>query len=177
MSLYKDALAMEEGSLQGRLVLFSMTTLTIYDLCLHIHKDVAFVWRRGPNIINVLYVINRYLWPVSFIMQDILVFPVNDLVCAYLPYFVNILRMILYIHWSVFSAFRTYALSHRNHLLSTTVFVLGAAFIAPNLYMLIGPGARTANSPPPSNCTTVGNFDPVLLHMRYVHTTFFSQAY
>ncbi|KAI0794751.1 hypothetical protein C8Q74DRAFT_1250410 [Fomes fomentarius] len=137
-------------------------TLLFYDWILNLEKDVSLVWSKRFTIPTTLYILNRYLWLVLYILDIVSVNPVDDKPypsdntlplnrCSAIVSYQRFSSIIRYIPWAVFAAFRTYALTSRNFSLTAIVFCLALACVLPYVYSDTVPWV-VSNGPPPLNC-------------------------
>ncbi|KAI0709736.1 hypothetical protein C8Q76DRAFT_858803 [Earliella scabrosa] len=112
------------------------TIIVLYDTLLTFDKEVVFIWRRKVNLVSLLYVLNRYTRIAVCLSSVALFSPLSDKVCNFVATFQEVCVLGPYIAWAIFSAFRTYALSRRNVLLTSIVLAITILFTVPNVYSI-----------------------------------------
>ncbi|KAI0709726.1 hypothetical protein C8Q76DRAFT_811414 [Earliella scabrosa] len=127
------------------LCVLSATVLTAYDAIITFDVELEVVWRRKPNLVSFLHVLNRYPQLAALVSTTVLSFPVSDASCHHLGTFQMVVTPVPFMSWALFTSFRTFALSNRSALLTTIVFVYIVATSTP------------VNMPPPDGCIVKTN--------------------
>ncbi|EMD35285.1 hypothetical protein CERSUDRAFT_124639 [Gelatoporia subvermispora B] len=109
--------------------------VVFYDHLITLPLEVELIWGRKFNVVTLLFYLNRWT-----IFAWAMVQPFGFLSLATLPSCIgysqlsNILIILLYIIWAVFSAVRIYAISTRSWWLAILVLLLNLVPVASNSY-------------------------------------------
>ncbi|KAI0820497.1 hypothetical protein BC628DRAFT_1330158, partial [Trametes gibbosa] len=146
-----------------------------YDMLLSMDREIKFVWSSRTLSASLLYVAIRYPITLSSVMQFDSLVPIPTSVCLqvciclFLPVLINlkiyyhsclptgwvvfVLNIVGIIGPSIFTTFRTYALSGRNKILGIVSLVLGLTPFFINVVSSLSPSHRRVhNFPAPNNC-------------------------
>ncbi|RPD75800.1 hypothetical protein L226DRAFT_570044 [Lentinus tigrinus ALCF2SS1-7] len=109
---------------------YAAYTLIFFEHILTFGDEVEVFWKRKFTGATVMFLLNRYLILVSYILELASVWIKSDYLCSYQACMVDVritdvFYYALYIPWAVFAALRAYALSNRNWPLAILVFLLG----------------------------------------------------
>ncbi|RPD60550.1 hypothetical protein L227DRAFT_575166 [Lentinus tigrinus ALCF2SS1-6] len=111
---------------------YAAYTLIFFEHILTFGDEVEVFWKRKFTGATVMFLLNRYLILVSYILELASVWIKSDYVkpmhlyrCMVDVRITDVFYYALYIPWAVFAALRAYALSNRNWPLAILVFLLG----------------------------------------------------
>ncbi|KAI0365831.1 hypothetical protein BV20DRAFT_706254 [Pilatotrama ljubarskyi] len=121
----------------------AITTLLFYEILVSLDAEIWLMWRNPKSLASILFLMNRYIILLDFVLSLATISPMSDL----------------------FAAVRVYALS-RSKLLYGTTLVLGLAPFVEGLS--VTPHFPPANYPPPANCTWTGSYN-VQMSVAYNH--------
>ncbi|KAI0820324.1 hypothetical protein BC628DRAFT_1413134 [Trametes gibbosa] len=136
--------------------------LLFYDYLLTFRRELRFVWGRKFSAATALFVLNRYLIVLLYLVDLVTQFPIIPETCACpgVGRFITVLEVMPYIIWATFSALRGYALSRRNVIIGITIFVLSLVPAGVNAYFFST--FTFMNLDPPNNCTALSDITPEL---------------
>ncbi|KAI0644308.1 hypothetical protein C8Q79DRAFT_928077 [Trametes meyenii] len=160
-SVPQYALCLIVAVLSNRLSLFSVLALLCYEWLITFDREIALFWRRKFTGATVLFLTNRYL---PIFIQILNLAPthalMSDASCDGYTKALQAIQISQYLPWAAFSALRTFALSRRNWMIATVVFVLSLAPVGINLsqyrWLVV------VNDPTPGGC---GNASTITLEM------------
>ncbi|KAI0709733.1 hypothetical protein C8Q76DRAFT_785657 [Earliella scabrosa] len=116
--------------------ILSATAILLYDTIITYENEFQLLWQRKIGIVALLHVFNRYTRILAYVSSVALFPKLSDNVCQIIGTFQEVAAIAPYIPLALFAAFRAYALSSRNLVLTIVVLVLNIVFIAPNVYFL-----------------------------------------
>ncbi|KAI0769555.1 hypothetical protein BC629DRAFT_792037 [Irpex lacteus] len=112
----------------------SASVLFLYDSAITLSIEAKVIWRRKWTAMTWLYAFMRYssiaLIPLTFVPSDI----GNFDSCKAATYISDVLFLIQYLCFALFSAMRVYALSEGRHIVAGLVFLLNLVPFATNLF-------------------------------------------
>ncbi|KAI0665503.1 hypothetical protein C8Q78DRAFT_1083860 [Trametes maxima] len=138
------------------ITMVSTTVILIYDWLLTHDMEVHLVWSSRKNLTSILYLLGRYIKPLSNIMGIVWAFPISYQTC----YVAEAATFLPGVVWAAFSAVRAYAFSGRSKWIAAVVFCLSVFPAFLDLYSDI-----VYNEP--------FNFpDPIGCRIQYKHLNF-----
>ncbi|KAH9888970.1 hypothetical protein C8Q73DRAFT_655086, partial [Cubamyces lactineus] len=141
----------------------SAMALLAYDYLLTLRHEVRFVWSRKFTGATVLFLLNRYIIILLYLVDIITLFPIISKVsaCPGTGRFITVLEVLPYIVWAAFSSLRAYALSSRNLPIGLLIFVLSLVPAGVNAYFFST--FSFVELPSPSNCTALSDITAQLM--------------
>ncbi|KAL7280898.1 hypothetical protein ACG7TL_005842 [Trametes sanguinea] len=133
----------------------SALALLFYDYLLTLRHEVRLVWSRKFTGATVLFLSNRYVIILLYLVDVITLFPIIPSTCAGTGRFITVLEVLPYIIWAAFSSLRAYALSGRTLVIGLIVFLLSLVPAGVNAYFFST--FTFVNLPSPSNCTALSS--------------------
>ncbi|RDX52294.1 hypothetical protein OH76DRAFT_1500807 [Lentinus brumalis] len=98
--------------------------LIFFEHILTFGDEVEMFWKQKFTGATVIFLLNRYLILVSYLMDFATIWIEDDDSCSVVIRTKDVFYFGLYIPWAAFSALRTYALTNRNWPLAVFVFLL-----------------------------------------------------
>ncbi|OCH84185.1 hypothetical protein OBBRIDRAFT_839898 [Obba rivulosa] len=130
------------------------SALVFYDYASTMSREVQFMWRRPVSIVTVLFLMNRWamlMWAVAilagiftsiatitgyyvscYLLLAIIDWKVINS-CIAISQFTNVVSVVLFALWAVFSTIRVYAISLHNLWLALIVFAVSMAPVGTNV--------------------------------------------
>ncbi|KAI0334549.1 hypothetical protein GY45DRAFT_1242288, partial [Cubamyces sp. BRFM 1775] len=141
----------------------SAMALLVYDYLLTLRHEVRFVWSRKFTGATVLFLLNRYIIILVYLVDVITLFPIISKVsaCPGTGRFITVLEVLPYIIWAAFSSLRAYALSSRNLPIGLLIFLLSLVPAGVNAYFFST--FSFIELPSPSNCTALSDITAQLM--------------
>ncbi|RPD59958.1 hypothetical protein L227DRAFT_575959 [Lentinus tigrinus ALCF2SS1-6] len=99
-------------------------TLVLCEYFVHLPREVELFWKRRVTGASVLFLSNRYLMPLSELVQILTYGPMSEKSCANITDIIPAITLLPYFPWAAFSALRTYALCGRHFGLPVGILVL-----------------------------------------------------
>ncbi|KAI0640675.1 hypothetical protein C8Q79DRAFT_1014901 [Trametes meyenii] len=130
---------------QENCIIFSVKALLLFDYLITLGEEVRLFWKRKATAATVLYVIVRY-WTLAVYALLNLIAVLLSIPDTRLGDTSTILTPASRVYSAAFSALRVFALSQKNWVLSSTVFILSLGPVAVNL-TVYGYGLRGQNAP------------------------------
>ncbi|KAI0738647.1 hypothetical protein C8Q80DRAFT_1124768 [Daedaleopsis nitida] len=117
----------------------------LYEHIITLGQEVELFWRRNLNGATVLFCANRFLVFSFYTMNMVSYLHMSDESCVMFAKGINVINILLYLPWALFSALRAFALS-QSRLLAVIVFLLSSVTIGLN-YSLYHFGLTGYNDP------------------------------
>ncbi|KAI0350707.1 hypothetical protein OH77DRAFT_1412511 [Trametes cingulata] len=133
-----------------------VVALLIYDYLLTFRHEVRFVWSQNFSAATVLFILNRYVILLLYLVDVVTLFPIIPEVRR----FITVLEVIPYIVWAAFSSLRAYALSSRTSSIGIVILLLSLVPAGVNAYFFST--FTFVNLDPPSNCTGLSDITAAL---------------
>ncbi|KAI0738625.1 hypothetical protein C8Q80DRAFT_1124752 [Daedaleopsis nitida] len=107
--------------------------ISVYAFLLHEHvitlgQEVELFWRRKVNGATILFLANRFLVLAFFTLSMVSYLGMSDESCVMFAKGINVINILVYLPWAVFSALRAFALS-QSWPLAVTVLLLSSVTI------------------------------------------------
>ncbi|KAI0738646.1 hypothetical protein C8Q80DRAFT_1124767 [Daedaleopsis nitida] len=103
----------------------------LYEHIITLGQEVELFWRRKVNGATVLFFANRFLVFSFYTMSMVSYLHMSDESCVMFAKGINVINILVYLPWALFSALRAFALS-QSRLLAVIVFLLSSVTIGLN---------------------------------------------
>ncbi|TFK92131.1 hypothetical protein K466DRAFT_582238 [Polyporus arcularius HHB13444] len=108
----------------------------LFEYLITFDREVQFAWGRELSWARTIFLLNRYLSILEYLVVLGPLLPtVNYVSCALLTRLMQVFQIVLYIVWAAFAGLRVYAISARNSVVTVVVVVLAVVPAVTNAYV------------------------------------------
>ncbi|KAI8982952.1 hypothetical protein BD414DRAFT_579214 [Trametes punicea] len=148
-----DVVSVYNTIMMESLGLASMFALMIYEFLITLDREVALFWNAKFTRTTIVFLLNRYMSLLKYPVAMLADWPTSQSGCEVITRLTDVLEIIPYFVWAIFSATRVHALTGGQWILCLTVFVLSSMPIWTNMYLIVQ--TVPENMSAPLGCSTI----------------------